>query len=78
MPDIFMRYLPLTQLNHKGTTAEKQEAANKADQIIYTLIAAPPDQIDVWVENNLNSLADAKLMFRRILKLLAVLAHRTL
>ena len=52
---------------------ERQVAATKADTVLNTLKGATPQQIESWVDANVNNVADVKVMFKRIL--LAVLGR---
>ena len=56
--------------------ADPVEAATRADIVINTLMTKTPAEIDAWIDANVNSVADVKLLFKRIMKLLAVLARR--
>jgi hypothetical protein len=63
------------RLRKLKTIADHQREAIKADNVIQTLVESTPDQIDGWVDNNVNSLDDAKVLFKRMLKVIAVLAR---
>lgn len=62
------------------TTADNAETARRASiqtdpvrvDLLQRLAGATPAQIDTYVDNNVNTLADAKTMFKRILKLIAL------
>ena len=66
----------MTQFNHIGSTEERQLAATKADAVLNALQDKTPAEIDAWIDANVNSVADVKELFKRIMKLLAVLARR--
>jgi len=65
----------LSQHNHVGTVEEKQIAEAKADAVLATLQTKTPAEIEAWVDANINNVADVKVMFKRILVLLAVLSR---
>jgi hypothetical protein len=65
----------LTQYNHTGTVEEKQRASTKADAVLTSLQTKTPAEIEAWVNANINNVADVKVMFKRILVLLAVLSR---
>ena len=65
----------MSQHNYTGTLQEKQAAAAKADAVLTTLQTKTPAEIEAWVDANINNVADVKVMFKRILILLAVLSR---
>ena len=65
----------MTQFNHVGSVEDHQEAAAKADVILATLQTKTPAEIKAWVDANINNVADVKVMFKRIMILLAVLSR---
>lgn len=46
------------------------------DAVVQQLIRATPTQIETWVDQNVQTLAGAQELFKRILKVLAVLARQ--
>ena len=47
-----------------------------SDQIISTLLTATPEQISVWIDNNVNDIADIKKVLKRLLILVIFLINR--
>ena len=66
----------MSQLNHVGTVAEKQDMEAKTDTILNTLQSKTPNEIRTWVNNNVNNVADVKTMLARLIILVSVLARR--
>ena len=66
----------MSQHNYTGTVSELQLKATKADAVLNALQDKTPAEIDAWIDANVNSVADVKELFKRIMKLLAVLARR--
>ena len=62
------------QLNIKGTPAAKARAELKTDAVFQALNDATPAQIEAYLDNNINNLNDAKLMFKRILLMIRALS----
>ena len=65
----------MTQHNYVGGLEEQQKKAAKADAILNTLQTKTPAEIEAWVDDNINNVADVKTMFKRILVLLAVVSR---
>ena len=66
----------MSQHNYVGSNEEQQRKAVKADAVLNALQTKTPAEIDDWVEANLNNIADVKVMFKRILKMLALLSRQ--
>jgi len=54
-------------INIVASDSEKSKAILQADAWANQLVAATPQQISTWVDNNINTLADAKKLFKFIL-----------
>ena len=67
------------RLNLKSSqeTRQQLEVSNavKADADLMLLLKATPAQIDTWVDNNVKTLAEAQQLFKKILKVMAVVAR---
>ena len=66
----------MSRLDYIGSTKEIQEKEAKADAVLNTLKTKTPDEIRTWVDNNVNNVADVKVMFKRVLIMLAVLSRQ--
>ena len=66
----------MSQLNHVGTAAEKQEAETRTDAILNALQSKTPDEIRTWVDNNVNNVGDVKTMLARLMILVSVLSRK--
>lgn len=60
--------------NNKATPIVRAKAELKADAVFQQLQDATPAQIQTWLDNNINNLNDAKLMFKRILLMIRALS----
>lgn len=48
----------------------------KTDSLVKTLLISEPAQIETWVDNNINGVADARVLFKKILIILRFLIRR--
>jgi hypothetical protein len=61
------------RVNVTNNEAVKLKNTIANDAQIRALLTASHAQIDAWVDNNVNSLADAKSVFKKILKIILFL-----
>lgn len=64
------------RVSKKASVDMKQRQAVGQDAVIQQLIRATPAQIEMWVDQNVQTLAGAQELFKRILKVMAVLARQ--
>ena len=50
----------------------------KNDALIKGLLTSEPDQIETWVDNNINNLSDAKDLFKKILLMLRFISRKSI
>jgi len=48
----------------------KNKKAIKEDTVLQTLATSSNEEINIWVDNNINNLDDAKSLFKKIIKVL--------
>ncbi len=61
-------------IKHRESGREQTRRAAREDTALNMLRAASPAEIDSWVDANVNSLADAKGLFKKILRAMSALA----
>jgi hypothetical protein len=61
------------RVDMRNNDLAKLKAAIKQDSQLEALITASNEQIDAWVDANLNTIADARAIFKKILRLAAYL-----
>jgi hypothetical protein len=64
----------LTRFRHVASQAKKDKAELKADTVFQMLQNATPAQAATYVENNVNSLAEAKDFLKVLAKIVVILA----
>lgn len=62
--------------NVQGTEEQKATSAARADPDVAALARLRPDQVDAWVDANVNTIADVRALLKRVLKVVVVLARR--
>jgi len=55
------------RINHQSSTKDKAKLAIKLDSMMQALQDATPMQINNWVDNNVNNLADVKKIIKVLL-----------
>jgi hypothetical protein len=48
------------------------------DQILSALMTATPAQIDTWIDNNVTTIADLRILLKRIVKVMAYLLRKNI
>ena len=55
------------RFNHKGTTEQKAKAHGKVDTMTQDIMALSPDELDLWLKDNLKTFNDVRTIMKRII-----------
>jgi len=59
-----------TRIRHKAPAYKKMTEYKKRDDITKTVFAMSPDEVDAWLFENVKTIADMRMVMKRIIVLI--------
>ena len=66
----------MSQVNLKGSSEQIDEKDVANNAVLKAFFKKSPQQIEDWIENNVNDLASAKIALSHLAKVVSVLSHK--